>query len=221
MRIYSSLFLLGALGVLSAPGLAAPPVDTSAWTCESCPYPKGTTGSVDVGVGTVSDDSAKFGDYTGLESEGPYLLLGGNVSHRGEDGYFADLTAADLGIDTRTLDARAGRAGLYSLRLRLRRDPAALRRRRRDAVPGQWRQRAVAAAGLSRGDDRRDAAGHHAAAGGAGLQALAPRPGRRLDRRRELVGSRQPAPATSATARGRSTAPSFPPRRNWLLRWTK
>ena len=118
MRIYSSLFLLGALGVLSAPVVAAPPVDTSSWTCESCPYPKGTTGSVEVGAGTVSDDSAKFGDYTGLDSEGPYLLLGGTLSHRGEDGYFADLTAADLGIDTRSLDARAGRAGLYSLRLR-------------------------------------------------------------------------------------------------------
>jgi len=118
MRIYSSLFLLGALGVLSGPGAAAPPVDTSSWTCESCPYPKGTTGSVEVGVGAVSDDSAKFGDFTGLESKGAYLLLGGNVSHRGEDGYFADLTAADLGIDTRTLDARAGRAGAFGLQLR-------------------------------------------------------------------------------------------------------
>ena len=116
MRIYSSLFLLGALGVLSAASAAAAP-DTSAWKCESCPYPKGTTGTVEVGVGTVSEDSAKFGDYTGLDSSGAYLLLGGDVSHRGESGYFADLSATDLGIDARTFEAKAGREGLYSLRL--------------------------------------------------------------------------------------------------------
>ena len=116
MRIYSPLFLLGALGVLSAASAAAAP-DTSAWKCESCPYPKGTTGTVEVGVGTVSDDSAKFGDYTGLDNDGAYLLLGGDVSHRGESGYFADLSATDLGIDARTFEAKAGREGLYSLRL--------------------------------------------------------------------------------------------------------
>ena len=117
MRIYSPLFLLGALGALSAAGAAAAPVDTSAWKCESCPYPKGTTGNVEVGMGGVSDDSAKFGTYTGLESRGAYLLLGGDVSHRGDDGYFADLTAANLGIDTRSLEANAGREGLYGLEL--------------------------------------------------------------------------------------------------------
>ena len=116
MRIYSPLFLLGALGVLSAASAAAAP-DTSAWKCESCPYPKGTTGAVEVGVGTVSESSAKFGDYTGLDSDGAYLLLNGDLSHRGESGYFADLSATDLGIDARTFEAKAGREGLYSLRL--------------------------------------------------------------------------------------------------------
>ena len=116
MKIHSPLFLLAALGVLSAAGAAAAP-DTSAWKCESCPYPKGTTGSVQAGVGTVSDDSARFGTYTGLESEGPYLMLDGDLSHRGEGGYFADLTATDLGIDTRSVDAVAGREGLFNLEL--------------------------------------------------------------------------------------------------------
>ena len=118
MRIYSPLFLLGALGVLSATGAAAADaVDTSAWKCESCPYPKGSTGNLEVGVGNVSDDSARFGTYTGLESEGPYLVLGGNASYRGDDGYFADLSAADLGIDIRSLEAQAGREGVYRLDL--------------------------------------------------------------------------------------------------------
>ena len=116
MKIYSPLFLLGALGVLSPAGAAAA-VDTSAWKCESCPYPKGTSGSVDMGLAAVSDASAKFGDFTGLQRSGAYVLLGGTLMHRSEGGYFADLVATDLGLGTRSLSAQSGREGLYSLRL--------------------------------------------------------------------------------------------------------
>src|SRR5690242_6473707 len=108
MKIFSSLHQLAALGVLSAAATAwAQQADTSQWTCSSCPYPKGTTGSVDVGVGDVTDDSQKFGDYTGLNKKGGFLILGGNASRRGDDGYYADLTAEDLGIDSRRLYGRA------------------------------------------------------------------------------------------------------------------
>lgn len=116
MKIYSSLFLLGALGVLSAAGTAAAAVDISQWKCESCPYPKGTSGTVEVGVGAVSEASAKFGDYSGLQRNGAHLILGGELRYRGDSGYFADLSAADLGIGTRKLAAQTGREGLYSLR---------------------------------------------------------------------------------------------------------
>lgn len=115
MRIFSSLHLLAALGVLGTAAGASAQVDTSQWKCTACPYPKGTTGSVDAGVGHVSDSSKKFGDYTGLDENGAFLVLGGNVSHRGENGYFADLWAADLGLDSRRLTGQAGREGLYSL----------------------------------------------------------------------------------------------------------
>ena len=75
MRTHSPLFLLTALGVLSAAGTAAAAdsgtVDTSEWKCESCPFPKkGTSGAIDVGLAAVSDASAKFGDYTGLQRQG-------------------------------------------------------------------------------------------------------------------------------------------------------
>src|SRR5436190_8204840 len=115
MRIFSSLHLLAALGALGAAMGASAQVDTSQWKCTACPYPKGTTGSVDAGVGYVSDSSQKFGDYTGLDQKGAFLELGGTVSHRGENGYFADLWAADLGLDSRRLYGEAGREGLYSL----------------------------------------------------------------------------------------------------------
>ena len=116
MKIFSSLHLLAALGVIGVAGTAsAQQVDTSQWKCTSCPYPKGTTGSVDVGVGNVSNSSQKFGDYTGLDKKGAFLVLDGNVSRRGDDGYYADLWGADLGLDSRRLYGQAGREGLYSL----------------------------------------------------------------------------------------------------------
>ena len=115
MKIFSSLHLLAALGALGAATGASAQVDTSQWKCTSCPYPKGTTGSVDAGVGYVSDSSQKFGDYTGLDDKGAFLVLDGTVSHRGDDGYYADLWGADLGLDSRRLYGQAGREGLYSL----------------------------------------------------------------------------------------------------------
>lgn len=118
MKTYSPPFLLAALGVLSAAGSAgAQQVDTSAWKCSACPFPKGTSGTVEVGVGAVSDESARFGDFTGLQRQGAHLALGGNLSYRGDNGFYADLAAADLGLDSRSLSARGGREGVFALRL--------------------------------------------------------------------------------------------------------
>jgi len=116
MKIFSSLHILAALGVLGAAATASAQVDTSQWKCTACPYPKGTTGSVDAGAAYVSDSSQKFGDYTGLANEGAYAVLGGSVSRRGDDGYWADLSGSDLGLDSRRLVGQAGREGIYSMR---------------------------------------------------------------------------------------------------------
>jgi MtrB/PioB family decaheme-associated outer membrane protein len=115
MKIFSSLHLLAALGVLGAAASASALVDTSQGKCTSCPYPKGTTGSVDVGIGAVTDSSQKFGDYTGLDRKGAFAIVDGTVSRRGDDGYYADLSATDLGLDSRRLSGQAGREGIYSL----------------------------------------------------------------------------------------------------------
>ncbi len=194
MKIYSPLFLLGALGALSAAGTAAAQVDTSAWKCSACPYPKGSSGTVEAGLGVVSDDSAKFGDYTGLDREGAHLVLGGTLRYRGDGGYFADLAASDLGLDSRRLAARTGREGLYTLRLGYSRNPAPPVGQCVDAVPRQRRRRVDAAGRLSGRQHGGDAAGKHAAAGRTRLQAIAPGHRRRVDRRRELDLPHQPAP---------------------------
>ncbi len=120
MRIFSPLFLLGALGALSAGATSAlAAADTSQWKCESCPFEKaGASGTLDLGVGAVSDDSAKFGDYTGLDKKGAFAVVGGAMRYRNEVGLFGSVTASDLGLDARTLAAEVGQEGLYSLRLR-------------------------------------------------------------------------------------------------------
>ena len=48
-------------------------------------------------------------------AKGAFAVLDGTVSRRGDDGYYADLWAADLGLDSRRLSGLAGREGLYSL----------------------------------------------------------------------------------------------------------
>jgi len=120
MKPYSPSSLLWALGVLviTASG-AARAGDPAEWTCESCPFEKAeTTGSVQAGAGGVSgQDSAKFGDYTGLQKEGLYGVLGGDVRYRSDDGYYGDARASDLGLDTRSVSASGGKEGSYEVRL--------------------------------------------------------------------------------------------------------
>ena len=119
MKIHSPLHILGALGLLCSASAWA--VDTSAWTCETCPYPndpKGLSGAVEVGIGNVSDKSARFGTYTGLQRKGAYAVVGGSATWRETDGLYADLQASDLGLDSRSLSVRGGREGLVALGLR-------------------------------------------------------------------------------------------------------
>ena len=122
MRTFSSLFLLGGLGALSAAACSAvaavAAVDTSQWKCETCPFEKaGVSGSLDLGIGAVSDDSAKFGDTTGLNKKGAFAIAGGTARYRGEAGWVGNVTAADLGLDSRSFAADLGQQGLYTLRL--------------------------------------------------------------------------------------------------------
>ena len=120
MRTLSPLSLLGILGALSVSAtnaVAAP--DTSQWKCETCPFEEKKTNSatLDVGVGGVSDDSRKFGDYTGLDRQGAFLILGGAARYRREDGSYGSVTASDLGLDTRAVAAEVGKEGTYRLQL--------------------------------------------------------------------------------------------------------
>jgi len=122
MKTSNQLLLLGMLSALTsaaaaADGAAQPAVDTSQWKCESCKFEQGVTGSVEVGAGSVSDKSAEFGQYNGLHKKGGYLIGDGSVRSRGEDGAYWNLDAANLGLDTRSINGEGGKQGSYKLHL--------------------------------------------------------------------------------------------------------
>lgn len=114
----NQLLLLGVLSALSAAAAAADgagQVDTSQWKCESCKFEQGLSGTLDLGVGEVSQKSSKFGEYNGLDKKGGFVIGDGAVRSRGEDGAYWNLNASNLGLHTRFLDAEGGRQGSYKL----------------------------------------------------------------------------------------------------------
>jgi MtrB/PioB family decaheme-associated outer membrane protein len=125
MKSSSQLLVLGMLWPLSAAaasdGAASTsplPPDTSQWKCESCPFPQGVSGTVDVGAGSVSNKSAKFGEYTGLNKKGAFFVGDGDASYRGADGVYWNANASNLGLRSRSLDAEGGQQGKYKLFLK-------------------------------------------------------------------------------------------------------
>lgn len=109
--------VLVTLGLLPASMIAAQtPVDTSEWECEYCPEVSGWEGQVTVGAGSVSEDSFKFGDFTGLEEEGLFPILEGWLLYRNDTGYYTDLYVEDLGLESRSLSLEGGRQGRYVYR---------------------------------------------------------------------------------------------------------
>jgi MtrB/PioB family decaheme-associated outer membrane protein len=123
MKISKHLFLLFTLSAPAVAAMAADPsdggneasVDTSQWKCKFCAFEEGTSGTVDVGAGYVSDDSYKFGEYNGLNQKGGFFIGDANVRSRGEDAAYWNIDATDLGLDTRSVGVEGGKQGTYKM----------------------------------------------------------------------------------------------------------
>jgi len=122
MKTSRRLFALTVLSAQVAAAVAAdspaggqPPVDTSQWQCKFCEFEEGLSGTLDVGLGYVSDDSFKFGEYTGLHEQGGFLVGNAGARFRGEDAAYWNVDASDLGLDSRSLSAEGGKQGAYKL----------------------------------------------------------------------------------------------------------
>ncbi len=77
------------------------------------------TNQVEAGVGYVSQDSFKFGEYNGLFNKGLYGIL--NLDVRGGGTYDSNdptrwrITGTDLGLDTRDVSAQYGQQGKFRI----------------------------------------------------------------------------------------------------------
>ena len=107
--------ILSAAGTASAQQAAAP--DTSAWTCSKCPFDRGYRSEVEVGAAHVDEDSAKFGDYTGLDEKGGYVIANAEGRASEESGYVLDYELTDLGLDSREIRLGGGKQGRYDFEL--------------------------------------------------------------------------------------------------------
>jgi MtrB/PioB family decaheme-associated outer membrane protein len=123
MRTPKSLIML--LALLGTPVMAGAAdkdaagkeasVDTSGWQCKFCAYETGSSGYVDAGIGYLSQDSFKFGEYTGLTDKGTYFVGDALYGYRDKNGHYLDLDARNLGLESRSLDLQGGKQGKYEL----------------------------------------------------------------------------------------------------------
>lgn len=122
MNNRSFLVTLAVTAVLSAAGAAAAAAqaaapDTSEWTCSKCPFDRGYRSEVELGGAYVDEDSAKFGDYTGLDEKGGYVIANAAGRAAEESGYVFEYEMNDLGLDSREVRLGAGKQGRYEFDL--------------------------------------------------------------------------------------------------------
>ena len=83
--------LLAALLPAMRAAAAEPDVDTSQVALQVLRIRRGFSATPNLGVGYVSEDSAKFGEYTGLDQQGAYVVADGDARYRDKDGLWLDL----------------------------------------------------------------------------------------------------------------------------------
>lgn len=119
MKGSRNLLLAGAVAAILSPVQVAmsAEADTSEWKCSKCPFQVGTDATVTVGAGSVSDATAKFGEYNDLDEDGGYAIASFDGRSRTETGWYLSYEGHKLGLDTRDAAVTVGKEGIFSARL--------------------------------------------------------------------------------------------------------
>jgi hypothetical protein len=100
-------------------GFAAAGVARAADTSDLARELTRPTNFVEAGIGYVSDDSFKFGEYNGLFRQGPYGILNFDIAGGGfydsDDPTRWHITGNNLGLDTRDVSASYGQQGRFRI----------------------------------------------------------------------------------------------------------
>jgi MtrB/PioB family decaheme-associated outer membrane protein len=93
-----------------------PRPDTSTWKCERCPFARGYEAEYELGATYVSEDAARFGNATGYDEQGGYVLASGTGQYD-TDAYRMQWDLLDLGLDSRVVEISGGAPGTYEYQL--------------------------------------------------------------------------------------------------------
>ena len=104
------------LGVLLTAGIPAAADDAEE-------APSAISGTFEYGAGYVSDDSYRFGRFSGMDDEGPFVIGGFDVHFLPGRPDYLHLQGQDLGLDSRRLSFEYGKQGHYETRLEYRELP--------------------------------------------------------------------------------------------------
>ena len=86
-------------------------------------FEDGYAAEAELGAGYLDDPSAKFGDYTGLDDDGAYVVAGAEGSAAHDSGYRLDYSLQDLGLESRSIVIEGGKQGAYDFGLSYDRVP--------------------------------------------------------------------------------------------------
>jgi MtrB/PioB family decaheme-associated outer membrane protein len=120
MRFYELSLLLVLLPGSSVMAIAESTTVTdepSTWKCNFCKFENGFNSVVQGGLGYVSEDSYKLGDYTGLQKKGVFVIFDATSRYRNNNANFLDFSAFDIGLESRSIELMAGKQGLYNVSL--------------------------------------------------------------------------------------------------------
>jgi MtrB/PioB family decaheme-associated outer membrane protein len=94
-------------------------IDISRWKCKFCPDPAEEPWFLELesGLGYVTNDSFKFGEYNGLHEEGAFFILDVDALYRDDDANYLDIRASDLGLDSKRVDIEGGTQGEFRVNL--------------------------------------------------------------------------------------------------------
>lgn len=130
MRIRNLLTATATWAVVLAPGLASAQDDDGGFMLEEAPAEEAEplfANEVELGVGYNSEDSFKFGEYTGLTDSEPFAILNFDLLSRpawdSEDTRYYRIRGENLGLDSRFVEGEYGDQGNYSVGLRYREIP--------------------------------------------------------------------------------------------------